>query len=341
MSNPYQSPQTVEPPARSHPQQPSFDPVVLGTACGLISAVVYTAANICLRSVADEDPAWVSAVKTIPMALLMGPWLVWNSRRGVPGFTSRKILGLIACAAVMGQIGGNVSFQWALGEIGVALTVPLSLGGMIVAASILGRFALNEPITTRAAISIVVLLAAIFVLSLGADEARQSVVKVAADPWRLTTGVAAACFAGLAYCVLNVAIRYSFPRGATLPGMLFTISLVGMFCLGVLSLYRIGLPGILSTEPAVLAMMLLAGVCNCVAFVALSKSLQLISVVYVNALNATQATMAALAGIVFFQEAASSSLIFGVGLTIIGLLFMRQKRKLPGNRLEEEVAVES
>jgi drug/metabolite transporter (DMT)-like permease len=65
--------------------------------------------------------------------------------------------------------------------------------------------------------------------------------------------------------------------------------------------------------------MLAAGVCNTVGFTALTKSLQLTNVVYVNALNATQATLAALAGVLLFQEALSPWLAAGVLLTIAGL----------------------
>jgi drug/metabolite transporter (DMT)-like permease len=100
-----------------------------------------------------------------------------------------------------------------------------------------------------------------------------------------------------------------------------------MVSLGSLSVARLGLAGLAATEPGDLAVMLLGGVCNALAFVALTKSLQLTSIVYVNALNATQATMAALAGVLFFHEAASNSLLLGIGLTIVGLLFMRQRKK--------------
>ena len=68
--------------------------------------------------------------------------------------------------------------------------------------------------------------------------------------------------------------------------------------------------------------MLAAGVCNTIAFVSLTKSLQLTSVVYVNALNATQATLAALTGVLIFREALSPWLALGVGLTIAGLLVL-------------------
>ena len=84
--------------------------------------------------------------------------------------------------------------------------------------------------------------------------------------------------------------------------------------------------GMAATTESEWWIMLGAGVCNAIAFVALTKSLQLTSVVYVNALNATQATMAAVAGVLIFQEAVSKALVAGVGLTIVGLLLMRKGR---------------
>ena len=60
---------------------------------------------------------------------------------------------------------------------------------------------------------------------------------------------------------------------------------------------------------------------------ALTKSLQLTSVVYVNALNATQATLAALAGVLIFQEARSPWLLAGVALTIAGLMLLARAHR--------------
>ena len=87
-----------------------------------------------------------------------------------------------------------------------------------------------------------------------------------------------------------------------------------------------------ATRPHDLALMLAAGVCNTVAFISLTKSLQLTSIVYVNALNATQATLAALAGVLIFREALSPWLALGVGLTIAGLMFLaRAHREMQSN----------
>ena len=329
----------------AHPHSPRIlDPVVLGTLCGLASSILYTAANGFLRAVSHCDPVWVSAVKTLPTALLMLPWMLHMHSRGLRAVPPAGVLAVIALGGLAGQLGGNIPFQWALGIIGVALTVPLNLGGMIVFGTIIGRVFLHEQVTYRTVLAMLVLLVAVFVLFLGAENAHDALKDASlkdaggATPettsqesppyWELALGVAAACLCGLAYAVLNAVNKYYVTRGHSLPGALFTVSIVGMVTLGSLSLRRIGLSGMLSTSPSDLGLMLLAGVCNAAAFVTLTKSLQLTSLVFVNALNATQATMAALMGILLFNEPPSPWLFTGVGLTIGGLLLMR-KRRLP------------
>jgi drug/metabolite transporter (DMT)-like permease len=317
----------VSPPPEAAPEPRKLDPLVVGTLCGLSSAVIYTAANSFLRSVKDCDPVWVSAVKALPTAVCMAPWLLLMLRRGQRLAPSWRIVLMIALAALSGQLVGNVAFQWGLHEVGVAMTVPLSLGGMIVSAAILGRVFLHEPVTLRTAAALLLLLVAIGVLSLGAADARQSVVKASATPLELAAGVAAGCLAGLAYSVLNVVIRYGVLRGMPLPTTLFTVSIVGLVSLGPWSWLRIGGQGIAATAPHDLGLMLLAGACNTLAFLALTKSLQLTSVVYVNALNAAQAALAALAGVLVFGEALSQWLLHGIVLTILGLAIMTRRRQ--------------
>jgi len=309
------------------PPQPAsksalVDPYVLGTICGLFSAFVYTCANAFLRAVDQYDPVWVSAVKAVPTTVFMAPVLVVMAARGHQVTPPARMLAAIAAGGLIGQLGGNISFQWALGQIGLALTAPLSLGGMIFGAAILGRVFLFEPVTPKAAIALALLLSAIFILSFGARDASQTVAKTSVSAWQLALGVAAACLSGVAYAILNVILRYCITRGAPLPTTLFTVSIVGLISLSVISWLKIGQAGIEATMPADLGLMLAAGVCNTVAFISLTKSLQLTSVVHVNALNATQAMLAAAAGVLIFGEALSSQLALGVCLTIAGLFVL-------------------
>jgi drug/metabolite transporter (DMT)-like permease len=299
-----------------------IDSHVFGTFCGLFSAFVYTCSNSFLRAVDTCDPVWVSAVKAVPTVIFMGIVIAILLIRGQRVLPPLPMLAAIAIGGLIGQLGGNISFQWALGQVGVALTVPLSLGGMILGAAILGRVFLYEPVTPKAALALGLLLLAICVLSLGAQAAGKAVSQVPVPWWRVVGGVAAACMSGLAYSILNVILRYCVTRGAPLPATLFTVSIVGLVTLTCIAWLRKGQAGLFAMTGQELALMLAAGVCNTVAFVSLTKSLQLTSVVYVNALNATQATLAALAGVLIFREALSPWLALGVGLTIAGLLVL-------------------
>lgn len=306
--------------------------VVLGTAYGLVSAVAYTAANTCLRAVADCDPIWVSAMKAFPIVIMVAPWLIVQRSRGQRILPSARVLGALVLASILGQLGGNVLFQWSLGVVGIALAVPLCLGTIILAGAILGRIFLGEPLTCRITLSVATLIVAISVLSLGAGEAHESIISgqtglVGLPNWLvLTAGVGAAALSGAAYSVLGVVIRYGVTGRASIAVTMVTVGLVGAILLGGLSLWRIGLDGIRGTGQQDLSMMVLAGVLNAFAFLTLTKALQLATVVYVNALNATQATMAAVVGVIFFHEALSGELALGVVLTIVGLVLMKERQ---------------
>ena len=167
--------------------------------------------------------------------------------------------------------------------------------------------------------------------ALGAGDAHRSVagptLHGTADWWLVALGVAGAMSSGLAYSILGVVIRYGVKGRASLSITLLTVSVFGVVSLGGWSLWRIGWQGMWNTSPDDFAMMVAAGIFNAVAFLALTKALQLANLVYVNALNATQATMAAVAGVLIFHEAPSPELAFGVLLTIAGLLLMKQRSR--------------
>ena len=231
----------------------------------------------------------------------------------------------------LAQLGGNVMFQFSLGIVGIALAVPLTLGAMILTGAILGRFVLHEQLTWRSVSSMVVLILAIGVLSLGAGEAQASLDALdnaleGEHRFVVAQGVAAAVLSGVSYALLGVVIRKSVSGRVPLPTTLFIISVVGAVGLGVMSIARIRIEGLIETRAVDWQMMVLAGVCNAFAFLALAKSLQLTGVVFVNALNASQVAMASLAGLVLFNEPLTLPLFFGVLLTGFGLAMMRGRR---------------
>ena len=154
---------------------------------------------------------------------------------------------------------------------------------------------------------------------------RWPVAQSTPSAWLVSAGVGAACLSGVAYALLGVVIRYAVTDRISIPLTLVSVTLTGVIALGTVAVLRIGVSGMLATLPEDFWTMMLAGFFNAVAFLALTKSLQLIPLLYVNALSATQAAMAAVVGILMFSERSSPALWFGVAMTVVGLLMMQRK----------------
>ncbi len=304
-----------------------------GTTYGLVSSAGYTFANIYLRSLVNCHAVWVSCVKAIPTLMLVVPWLIIRRWQGSRQFPAGRAVCLLVITGLFGHLCGNVVFQRSLEIIGLILAVPLTLGTMIVTGAFLGHRFLQEHVSRATIISVTLLIIAVFILSFGAGAAHESVQSDGSNPqnvqpvsaWLLTTGVAAACLAGCAYSLLGAAIRYGLRQKLSLPMTLGIVSLVGLISLTVCSLVDPGLETMLKTSHRDLRYMFYAGIWNAVGFLALAKALNQTSLIHVNALSATQVAMTVIAGLLLFGEAFTWMTGLGVGLTILGLLLMREQ----------------
>jgi drug/metabolite transporter (DMT)-like permease len=310
-----------------------------GTILGCISAVGYTAANGFLKAAAESelDPIWVSTVKTMPTVAGAFSLLVWLWIRGRRLFPARNVVLELLVAGLFGQIAGNVLFQWSLGIVGLAITVPLCFGAIICSSVVLGRLWLNESVTRATMVSVGLIVAAIWILSLSASEANQPIIQQTATTGSIATAVAAACIAGFAYGVLGMVIRRASIAKASVAATTFLISGVGTISLSMLSWQQHGWQVIEQTTADQWELMVWAGVCNFIAFVALTRALQITSLIFVNAINASQVAMAAVVGVLLFREEVSLGLILGSTLTVVGLLLMPRKSTIstPDHRPSE------
>ena len=314
-----------------------LSPSVIATISGLISAVGYTAANICLRSVVHVDPVWVSCVKAFPTLIAVMPFLFFGKKNGENWFPNRRVFTVILATGLIGQLGGNVAFQWALSQIGLAIVVPLTLGTLIAVSAILGRICLGDSVSPRMIVSGFILLVAICILSSEAQTIQSdSSVSPTPNPlhaelnadFRTTAlGVSAACFCGVAYCALSIGIRFATNHGTQRESVLGLVSLTGVVSLGLANLAVNGVEPIMTSTFSDYVAMLLAGIFNYIAFYALVIALREASVYFVNALNASQTAMAALAGVFLFSEPFTVTAGLGIALTMVGLLFMRKGKR--------------
>ncbi len=342
------------PPGRIDPDAPpspgtrpfGLSPAVAGTACCVVSALGYSGANVCLRKLAQlqADEMWVVCNKELVTVAVVGPWLLWRAARRLPVLPPPKTLAILLAVGLAVQMGANLGVQFAMGVVGLAIAVPSIFGVMLTASAVLGRVVLGERVSRRSMAAIGVLLASLPLLGVAADVARQAPSEAstaaavtddgddateattakpdAHGPLTVAAAVAAACLAGAIYSVLTITIRHTVSGSTNIGTVVFFVTVTGVISLGGLSIYRLGIPALVNTPPIQLAWMLAAGTLNLIAFLAISKGLELTTVVQVNVLNASQVAMAALAGLIWFAEPPSVWLILGVCVTIAGVVMI-------------------
>lgn len=309
---------SVDPPALRPPIG-----IVAGAICGVISAIVYTMANIALRQCVDVDPILVSAVKAAPTVVFLGPLLAWMFATGQTIATSMQQVPRFIVGSFFGQLVGNGAFQIALGIIGLAAAVPITLGVMIVCSAVLGHVLLNEAVNRRKVVAILTLITAVFILS----TPNASLPNPSAPVW---LGALCAAASGAAYAYFGVTMRQTLTGGVSGPATMFISGTVGTTALWSITFVRLGIGPLAEVTADQWWVMVAAGVFNFTAFVALSLALKALPVVAVNLINASQVAMAAVAGVVLFAEPVTGSLVIGIMLTCAGLMMLASRRPRRG-----------
>lgn len=303
-----------------------LSPVVAGTACCVVSALGYASAQICLRHLSklDADPMWVICNKELVTVVVIGPWLLCRAARGLPVLPPGRLLVLLILVGLAVQMGANLGVQWALGVVGLAVSIPLMFGVMLAASALLGLVFLGERVSRRSVLAIGLLLAALVLLGVATYATHNSDPQDSCPvgPLWLALGIAAPCVAGAIYAVLTITIRHSVTSAVPVSTIVFITTVMGVLSLGPLSVNRLGPEQLLATPPQQIGWMLAAGTLNLIAFLAITKGLQLTTVVHANVLNASQVAMAAVAGTLIFAEPWTVWMLAGVGLTILGVVLI-------------------
>ena len=293
-----------------------------GVALVLLASLSYTVSLVCMRWVAEaHNPIWVSCVRAVPVTAVS--WLLcgWHAVQGNPVWPRGRVLVVLLVAGVGVQFGGNCALQWALGVIGLAMTVPLMYGAMIAGGALLGWLVLAESMSPRSWLAVTLLMLAIGLISSGSGALPAAFAEL--SPLRIALGVGAACLAGISYASINVVIRRFVTRNVSVAATLLVIGSTGVVVLGLTSAVTIGWQRMGAMDGESALAMFVAGVFNAIAFYAIASGLRLIPVVQANAINGSQTAMAAVMGVLFFNEPLGGGLLLGIGLLIIALLLMR------------------
>lgn len=308
-------------------------PLVFGVACCIVSALAYTAVNICLRFMSTQfDQVWVVFMKEFMTAVILAPWLLFQAYRGRKVLPSYRLLVVLAVMGLFTQWAGNLPVIWAMSVVGLSITVPIALGTNLTFSAILGWLILREKITGTSAFAIGLMFLSVFLFSLGASRASESVTGTNVSTTMTVLAVLAAVMAGIVYACLAIVIRRSV-TGLTSPSMVaFMITFVGVITLGPWSLYQNGLEMVYDIPIRDHVIMIVMGTLNLVGFISVAKGLEITTVAHANVLTASQVAMGVIAGMMLFAEPASPWLIVGVCLAIAGIIIIRPAH-------EEEIEV--
>lgn len=255
-----------------------------------------------------------------------GSWLLFEMLRGRRVLPSWGTVGILLLVGLAVQLLGNLPSQWSYGKVGMAIVIAANIGMMLAASAAMGHLFLGERVSWRSIGAIGLLLGSLGLLVLGAEAAAKQ-ISPDSDPWEIAAAVAASCLAGVIYAVLSITIRRTVTRDTRVSVVVFAITVMGVLTLGPISFHQFGLEELLQTPPEQFAWMYTAGVCNLLGFLAITKGLQLTTVVHANVLNASQVALAAIAGMLLFNEPRNPWLLLGVGLTVLGVTLIDRPRE--------------
>lgn len=335
-----------------------------GMLLGLISAVGYSATNLALRQLSDtsEDfgwDIWVSAMKAIPTLVVSAILLLLRKPGRGPLYPSWRVVGILLIAALVMQFGGNLCFQIALGNIGLAISVPFVFALIIFSGAFFGRLFVGDTVSKKTIISICIMTVSVIMLSYAASqqqdmnapdqtaefaitEADSSAINMpeesvadsdagwSPDSETLSTtsvqfGIFMAIVSGLSYGINGIVIRGLARNRLTVPSMTIIYSTTGFSCLSLLGMSLLGIERIQQIAAYDWLMMLLAGSLNAVAFFSITNALKLLDISRVNVINASQNAMCAIGAFLVFAEPMSGLTVAGIVLSVIGLGILDRK----------------
>lgn len=305
----------------------SMAPAAWGSVLCFLSAIGYTATNMCLRRLAalETDPMWATAMKEMVSVAVLGPWFLTRVVRGERFLPSARWMAFLVLSALAAQFAGNIFQQWSFGVVGLAIAVPVIFSVVLSGGAVLAWIVLGEKVSLRTIQAMIFLIAAIILLSFGAVHAGSLLPHISVG--KILLGIGAACIAGVAFAQLGLMLRMGSSSGISALVLVFLVTGVGAGLLAPLSLWRLGPSLLAQTTPEQWTYMLGAGTCNLLAFLAITTGLRWTKLVRANVLNAAQVAMGAVAGIFVFGEAWNQGVVVGVVLTILGILWMGSPRK--------------
>jgi drug/metabolite transporter (DMT)-like permease len=268
-------------------------------------------------------------------------------------FTSKRLILIVALAAVFCQAIGARLHVLGFAVVGLIITVPLVQASTLLGVAFIGHFMLGKLLSRKRKIAMTILIVAITMISVGkgltgTEDSSHGATAVSADYFLLVA--AGTVVAGISYAIYIMMLRHvirqhwhddnsarlSFqfskwighdllkqpdkrnysPFPVTL--MMALVFAVGMVVFGSFLYRSDGIAGFCHAPTLAWQCILVSGICNAAGFFFQIQGLRMTSAVQASLIGVSQMLLLSLIGFLFFGEADNMALMSG-SIVMIGL----------------------
>ncbi|MDR1964367.1 MAG: DMT family transporter [Planctomycetaceae bacterium] len=339
-----------------------------GTIFAFLSTTCYAVSNTIMRFLTDYnlDIDWILFYKELIGLTILIPWLLFRFFQGRFRFISKRLIFYVAFAAVFCQLVGAHLHILGFAVIGLVIAVPLIQSSTLLGVAILGRYFLGDPLSQRRKIAMVILIAAVILLSVGKEltlESATEIVQPQNTGFFLLVAVGTVV-AGIAYSIYIILLRYvirkywqdensawlSFqfsqwvgfdfqnrlpetgrhcyaPFPVTL--MMCVVLGVGIMIFGSCLFLKHGTTGFHEVPCWAWAVIPISGIGNMVGFFFQIQGLRMTSAVQASLIAVSQMLVLSLIGFAFFGESINLLVLSGLALTVYGVVMSAKPEKYP------------
>lgn len=303
----------------------------IGVGLGLVSVLAYATVNALLRAVAGEiDPFVGALLRQLPLlaamaigALVLRP--VAMRPRHAEFIGHRLAMGIFAAGFVALFVGNAILF-WAFEWVGLGVSTAGYLGGLLLGSALMSWMIGERPTAWQ--------FVGMGGIALGLWFTAQSAAGGGGDTWLAVLGLALAVTTGVCYAVSNQASRISQRRPGRFIATLGMLTVGGVLSLFAFLLVRDGFDLAATFGPVTSfqwTTVLLAGVVNGIALIAVTLALRFTTSTTVSMINSLVIVLGVVFGLVFFGEPVTVSLAIGSALILggvaVGQLRGRRRRR--------------
>jgi len=299
----------------------------VGVLFCLTATILYSLCNVCFKEMnaLGMDNRWMIFIKELFTIGCVTPFIVyWTIRRRYHWPALKWVLGVLIGGFFCQYIGARLHL-WAIGTIGLVVSIPLIQAANMTGAAGIGRAFLGERIGPHCRIAMVAMLLAMCFLLFGPSQ------PVGEESGRLLTGKSLliggiwALVAGVSYSVHIVLLR-KVSMSCQMPISFIAVLVTGIgaviFGFEFLRDHGYQLAAIWeNVPPRAWVLILLTGLMNMVGFLFQITGVRYTVVARAQMIAVAQIVIGTLFGVFFYREMTNIMIWLGLALTVLGIYF--------------------